>query len=101
MTPGARDHDLVVFGATGFVGRLLAAYLAEHAPAGTRIALAGRSRSRLLEVRAALPPAARDWPVIEADSDACFGSIPADAISRPGRRRGRRPGRASPASACR
>lgn len=63
-----RSFDLTVFGATGFVGRLLAAYLAEHAPEGTRIALAGRSRSRLLEARAALPAAAREWPVVEADS---------------------------------
>ncbi|HET6392978.1 MAG TPA: saccharopine dehydrogenase NADP-binding domain-containing protein [Blastococcus sp.] len=68
MAPSERPTDLAIFGATGFVGRLLAAYLAEHAPAGTRIALAGRSRARLLEVRAALPPAARDWPVVEADS---------------------------------
>ncbi len=68
MAAGARDHDLVVFGATGFVGRLLTAYLAEHAPPSTRIALAGRSRSRLVEARAALPPHARDWPVLEADS---------------------------------
>jgi short subunit dehydrogenase-like uncharacterized protein len=67
--PSDRPHDLVVFGATGFVGRLLAGYLAEHAPAGTRIALAGRSRTRLLETRAALPPTARDWPVAEADSN--------------------------------
>jgi short subunit dehydrogenase-like uncharacterized protein len=68
MTASARTHDLVVFGATGFVGRLLAAYLAEAAPAGTRIALAGRSRARLLEVRAGLPASAREWPVLEADS---------------------------------
>ena len=68
MAPSARPTDLAIFGATGFVGRLLAAYLAEHAPAGTRIALAGRSKARLLEVRAALPPAAREWPVVEADS---------------------------------
>lgn len=64
----ARTHDLVVYGATGFVGRLLAGYLAEHAPEGTRVALAGRSRARLEEVRAGLPPAGRDWPLLEADS---------------------------------
>jgi short subunit dehydrogenase-like uncharacterized protein len=69
MAPNARTHDLVVYGASGFVGRLLAAYLAEHAPPETRIALAGRSRARVEEVRAGLPPAARDWPVVEADSD--------------------------------
>jgi len=63
-----RDHDVVVFGASGFVGRLTAAYLAEHAPAGTRIALAGRSRARLEAARAELPAAAAEWPLIEADS---------------------------------
>ncbi len=68
MAASARDSDLVVFGATGFVGRLLAAYLAEHAPARARIALAGRSRARLQEVRAALPVAAAEWPLIEADA---------------------------------
>jgi short subunit dehydrogenase-like uncharacterized protein len=68
MAVSAREHDLVVYGATGFVGRLLAAYLAEQAPPGARIALAGRSRARLLEVRAGLPAAAREWPVLEADS---------------------------------
>ena len=47
VAASARTHDVVVFGATGFVGRLTAAYLAEAAPAGTRIALAGRSRARL------------------------------------------------------
>jgi short subunit dehydrogenase-like uncharacterized protein len=64
----ARTHDLVVYGATGFVGRLLAAYLAGAAPAGLHIALAGRSRSRLEQVRGELPAAARDWPLVEADS---------------------------------
>ncbi|CCG03745.1 Trans-acting enoyl reductase [Blastococcus saxobsidens DD2] len=61
-------HDLVVYGATGFVGRLLAGYLAEHAPEGMRVALAGRSRGRLEEVRAALPAAGRNWGLLEADS---------------------------------
>ncbi|GAB3436243.1 saccharopine dehydrogenase NADP-binding domain-containing protein [Phycicoccus ginsengisoli] len=65
---GAREHDLVVVGATGFVGRLLAHYLAQHAPAGTRIALAGRSRERLEGVRGGLPARARDWPVVVADA---------------------------------
>ena len=68
MAADARTHDLVVFGATGFVGRLLAAYLAEHAPPDLRMALAGRSRSRCEEVRGGLPAAARDWGVLEADA---------------------------------
>ena len=41
-----RAFDVVVYGATGFVGALPAAHLAEHAPPGTRIALAGRSREQ-------------------------------------------------------
>jgi short subunit dehydrogenase-like uncharacterized protein len=63
-----REHDIVVFGATGFVGRLTAAYLAEHAPDGVRVALGGRSRARLEETRAALGRKAAGWPLIEADS---------------------------------
>ena len=76
----ARTHDLVVYGATGFVGRLLAAYLAGAAPTGLRIALAGRSRSRLEQVRGELPAAARDWPLVEADSTDT-GSLTALAAS--------------------
>lgn len=40
----------MVFGATGFVGRLIAAYLDEHAPAGLRLAIAGRDAERLAAV---------------------------------------------------
>ncbi|QCB92391.1 saccharopine dehydrogenase family protein [Cellulomonas shaoxiangyii] len=63
-----REHDLVLFGATGFVGRLVAAHVAEHAPPGLRVALAGRTRAKVEDVRAALPAAARDWPVVVADT---------------------------------
>ena len=78
MADNARTYDIVVYGASGFVGKLLAGYLAEHAPPGTRIALAGRSRARCAEVRDGLPEAARDWDVLEADA----GDPPAlDAIA--------------------
>ena len=50
----ARDLDLVLFGATGFTGGLTADYLAEHAPAGLRWALAGRSEEKLKAVRSRL-----------------------------------------------
>jgi short subunit dehydrogenase-like uncharacterized protein len=63
-----REHDLVLFGATGFVGALTAEYLARVAPDGLRIALAGRSAAKLEAVRAGLPDAARSWPVVVADS---------------------------------
>ncbi|WP_347693415.1 saccharopine dehydrogenase NADP-binding domain-containing protein [Arthrobacter sp. Bz4] len=64
----ARDHDIVLFGATGFVGELIAGYLADHAPPDLRVGLAGRSRVKLEAVRSRLPVAAQDWSLIEADS---------------------------------
>ena len=67
MTAGRR-HDIVVYGATGFVGRLLASYLAERVPDTVRVALAGRSERRLQDVRSSLPGRARDWPMLVADA---------------------------------
>ena len=46
-----RELDLVLFGATGFTGRLTAEYLAHHAPDGLRWALAGRNEAKLEGVR--------------------------------------------------
>lgn len=43
----SRSYDLVIFGATGFTGGLTAEYLADHAPEGTRWAVAGRSEAKL------------------------------------------------------
>jgi short subunit dehydrogenase-like uncharacterized protein len=60
--------DIVLFGATGFVGRLTAAYLAHHAPEGARLALAGRSRHRLEALRRQLPRAGVDWEIVVADA---------------------------------
>ena len=68
MTTGARELDVVVFGASGFVGRLVAEYLAHHAHDGVRIGLAGRSQERLTAVRAGLGPKAAAWPLIVADA---------------------------------
>jgi len=69
MDNSSREHDLVLYGATGFVGGLIAVYVAEHAPAGMRVGLAGRSWSRLGAVRSQLPVAAHGWALIEADSE--------------------------------
>jgi short subunit dehydrogenase-like uncharacterized protein len=63
-----RPLDIVLFGATGFTGRLVAGYLAEHAPEDSRIALAGRSEEKLAQVRGGLPAAASEWPLVVADS---------------------------------
>jgi short subunit dehydrogenase-like uncharacterized protein len=65
VTEAARDHDIVVYGATGFVGVLTAAYLAGHAPPDVRIALGGRSQAKLEQTRAELGV---DWPLVVADS---------------------------------
>ena len=65
-----RDHDIVVFGATGFTGGLTAEYLAANAPAETRWALAGRNQAKLEDVRgrlAALNPACAELPLLHAD----------------------------------
>ncbi|GAA1985181.1 saccharopine dehydrogenase family protein [Kitasatospora viridis] len=66
-----RPFDLVLFGATGFTGRLTAEYLAAAAPAGTRWALAGRNPQRLAAVRrelAAAHPDLADLPLLTADA---------------------------------
>ncbi|MDF2563392.1 MAG: putative trans-acting enoyl reductase [Microbacterium sp.] len=65
MSENVRDHDIVLLGATGFVGTFTARHLARSAPDGVRIALAGRSRSRLEDVRRELGV---DWPIIEVDT---------------------------------
>jgi len=48
-----RELDVVVFGATGFTGRLVAKYLAHQQPAA-RWALAGRDRNKLEALRSEL-----------------------------------------------
>ncbi|WP_121253914.1 saccharopine dehydrogenase family protein [Nocardioides ferulae] len=68
----ARELDLVVFGATGFTGRLTAEYLARHAPTGLRWALAGRNPDKLDAVRQHLrgiDPAHGDLALVHADVD--------------------------------
>ncbi|MGN7780547.1 saccharopine dehydrogenase family protein [Mycolicibacterium sp. 22603] len=62
-----RDLDIVLYGATGFVGRYVAGALA--AAGGARIALAGRSADRMAALRDSLGPGARDWPVLVTGLD--------------------------------
>jgi short subunit dehydrogenase-like uncharacterized protein len=63
-----RELDVVLYGATGFVGKLTAEYLARAAPDGTRIGLGGRSRAKLERVRESLGAAASEWELVVADS---------------------------------
>jgi len=60
-----RDFDLVLYGATGFTGALVAAYLAHHAPDGLRWAIAGRNPTKLSAVADRL---GLDVPRLTADS---------------------------------
>jgi len=62
------ELDIVLYGATGFVGKLTAEYLARAAPDEARIGLAGRSQEKLGRVREGLGARAADWPLIVADS---------------------------------
>lgn len=62
-----RSLDLVIYGASGFTGRQAALYVAKHAPAGLRWALAGRNRDKLAAVRAELGPELAELPLIVAE----------------------------------
>ena len=46
-----RSYDIVLFGATGFTGRLTARLPGPARPAGCRWALAGRNQAKLAAVR--------------------------------------------------
>ncbi|MDG4859770.1 saccharopine dehydrogenase NADP-binding domain-containing protein, partial [Streptomyces sp. T-3] len=79
-----RTYDIVLFGATGFVGVLIAEYLAEHAPEGLRWAIAGRSEAKLESLRERLTGIDKRWgdlPLIraEADDPAALREIAGDA----------------------
>ena len=67
-TSPQREFDIVLYGATGFAGKLTAQYLA-LADSGARIALAGRSLTKVRDVRDSLGPKAEDWQLVEADAD--------------------------------
>lgn len=60
-----REFDVVLVGATGFVGRLTARHLARHAPDGVRVGLAARSADRLARVRDEL---GLDWSLLTVDT---------------------------------
>ena len=69
--PAARPYDVILYGASGFVGRQTVAYFA-NAPqvkaTGLRWALAGRSAQKLEQVRQACGPGAAGAGIIVADA---------------------------------
>ncbi len=62
------EFDIIVYGATGFTGRLVAEYLVKTYPEGLAWAMAGRSLSKLQAVRDAIGAPA-DTPLITANAD--------------------------------
>jgi len=69
MTQAPKDFDVVVYGATGFTGRLVAEYLLKTYGADGPVtwAMAGRSANKLAEVRD-LIGAPRSLPLVVADA---------------------------------
>jgi short subunit dehydrogenase-like uncharacterized protein len=68
MSQSDREFDLILWGATGFTGRLVAEYLLAHyGPDSLRWAIGGRNESRLADVRDRL--GARELPVVLGDAE--------------------------------
>ena len=65
-----KSYDLVVFGATSFVGQILTTYLVEHIGVNGDIswAVAARSESKLAELKNRLGAIASELPLLLADS---------------------------------
>ena len=67
-----REFDIVIYGATGYTGRLVAEYLSQHYAGrgdAPKWAMAGRSEAKLREVRDVIGASA-STPLIVADADA-------------------------------
>lgn len=62
-----RDFDIVIYGATGFTGRLVAEYLAQQGGHGLTWAMAGRNADKLAAVRDEIGAPA-DTPLVVADA---------------------------------
>jgi len=64
---GNREFDIVIYGASGFTGRLVAQYMASKSGHGLTWAMAGRSESKLASVRDEIGAPA-DTPLVVADA---------------------------------
>lgn len=80
MERSRRRYDIVLFGATGYTGRIVAQYLATHADPALRIALGGRNLAALSTVRVSLPSRAWHWGSVVADAtdEAAIAALAAD-----------------------
>lgn len=76
-----RERDIILLGATGYTGALVAEYLVSRGLGSLRLALAGRDIGKLERVRSSLAqidPAAADVPLLLADS---FDRASLDALA--------------------
>jgi short subunit dehydrogenase-like uncharacterized protein len=65
---GSREFDVIVYGATGYTGRLVADYLAKNYQGDLKWAMAGRSADKLAAVRDEIGAPA-DTPLVVANAD--------------------------------
>jgi short subunit dehydrogenase-like uncharacterized protein len=71
-----KEFDIVVHGATGFTGRLIAEYLLTRSDSGLKWAMGGRSMEKLQAVRAEIDaPASTPLLVIESSDEASLKSL--------------------------
>lgn len=77
---GSRRFDVVIFGATGFTGKFVAQHVAQFAPLGARIGIAGRDVEKLKGVAATL---ALPVQLVRADSGdpASLAALAAESIA--------------------
>lgn len=70
----SKEFDVIVFGATGFTGRLVAEYLSTRYPPGGEVAwaMAGRNAAKLEEVRTLIGA--------RKDRDHDCGAVPAHTV---------------------
>ncbi|MFN4995176.1 MAG: saccharopine dehydrogenase NADP-binding domain-containing protein, partial [Burkholderiales bacterium] len=71
-----KEFDIVVHGATGFTGRLIAEYLLTRSDSGLKWAMGGRSMEKLQAVSAEIgAPASTPLLVIESSDEASLKSL--------------------------
>jgi short subunit dehydrogenase-like uncharacterized protein len=77
LAQSPRPYDVVLYGASGFTGVQTVEDFRDHAPAGLRWAIAGRSREKLEQVRSRLGIPGVDILIAEADDQAACARLAA------------------------
>ena len=83
--PTQVPFDVVIYGASGFTGRLVAEYMSQQYDRSVNWAMAGRSATKLAAVRDEIG-AAKDTPLVVADASdpaSCAPWSPMPGVSSP------------------